>query len=93
MKFYNILLKYRLLVFKNLLLNKNFTLIRYDNKKMQSLFLNSNQKKIYNNLIKYFEELNQTAKKLDVEIELIVTHPYWVYSLNKKKNKLLLQRD
>ena len=27
--------KYRLVVFKNLLLNKNFTLIRYDNKKMQ----------------------------------------------------------
>ena len=85
--------KYRLIVFKNLLLNKNFTLIRYDNKKMQSLFLHSNQKKIYNNLFKYFEELNQTAEKLDVEIELIVTHPYWVYSINKKKNKLLLQRD
>ena len=52
---------------------------------MQSLFLHSNQKKIYNNLLKYFEELNQTAEKLDVEIELIVTHPYWVYSINKKK--------
>jgi len=85
--------KYRLIVFKNLLLNKNFTLIRYDNKKMQSLFINSNQKKIYNNLLKYFEELNETAKKLDVEIDFIVTHPYWVYSINKKKNKLLLQED
>ena len=83
--------KYRLIIFKNFLLNKNFTLTRYDNKKMQSLFLNSNQEKIHNNLIKYFDELNKTAKKLDIEIDFIVTHPYWVYSINKEKNKLLLE--
>ena len=84
--------KYRLIIFKNLLFNKNFTLIRYDNKKMQSLFLNSNHKKIHNNLIKYFDELNKTAKKLDIEIDFLVTHPYWVYSINKKKNILLLDK-
>ena len=78
-------------MFKNILLNKNFTLSRYDNKKMQSLFLNSNQEKIYNNLIKYFDELNETAKKLDIKMDFIVTHPYWVYSINKEKNKLLLE--
>ena len=83
--------KYRLIMFKNILLNKNFTLSRYDNKKMQSLFLNSNQEKIYNNLIKYFDELNETAKKLDIKMDFIVTHPYWVYSINKEKNKLLLE--
>ena len=59
---------------------------------MQSLFLNSNQEKIHNNLIKYFDELNKTAKKLDIEIDFIVTHPYWVYSVNKEKNKLLLEK-
>ena len=59
---------------------------------MQSLFLNSNQEKIHNNLIKYFDELNKTAKKLDIEIDFIVTHPYWVYSINKEKNKLLLEK-
>ena len=84
--------KYRLIIFKNFLLNKNFTLTRYNNKKMQSLFLNSNQEKIHNNLIKYFDELNKTAKKLDIEIDFIVTHPYWVYSINKEKNKLLLEK-
>ena len=40
--------KYRLIVFKNLLLNKNFTLSRYDNKKMQQIFLKSDQDEFYN---------------------------------------------
>ena len=85
--------KYRLIVFKNLLLNKNFTISRYDNEKMQNLFLNSDQDKFYKNLTKYFDELNNTAKKLNVEIDFIVTHPYWVYSIDKKNNKLLLNKE
>ena len=84
--------KYRLIIFKNLLFNKNFTLSRYDNKKMQNLFLNSDQDKLYNNLVRYFDELDDTANKLDVEIDFIVTHPYWVYSVDKKNNKLLLKK-
>jgi hypothetical protein len=84
--------KYRLIIFKNLLLKKNFTLTRYDNKKMQNLFLNTDQDKLYNNLIEYFDELNKTANKLDIEIDFIVTHPYWVYYIDKKNNKLLLDK-
>ena len=84
--------KYRVIIFKNLLLNKNFTLSRYDNKKMQNLFLNSDQNKLYNKLVQYFGELDDTANKLDVEIDFIVTHPYWVYSIDKKNNKLLLEK-
>ena len=84
--------KYRLIVFKNLLFNKNFTLIRYDNKKMQNLFLNLDKDDLQNNLIKYFDELNNTAEKLGIEIDFLVTHPYWVYSINKKDNKLLLDK-
>ena len=85
--------KYRLIVFKNLLLNKNFTISRYDNEKMQNLFLNSDQDKLYKNLTKYFNELNKTANKLNIEIDFIVTHPYWVYSIDKKNNKLLLNKE
>ena len=85
--------KYRLIVFKNLLLNKNFTISRYDNEKMQNLFLNSDQNKLYKNLTKYFNELNETANKLDIEIDFVVTHPYWVYSIDKKNNKLLLNKE
>jgi len=85
--------KYRWIVFKNLLLNKNFTISKYDNEKMQNLFLNSEQYKLYKNLTKYFNELNETANKLDIEIDFIVTHPYWVYSIDKKNNKLLLNKE
>jgi len=85
--------KYRLIVFKNLLFNKNFTLSRFDNKKMQKLFLNSDQDVLQNKLIKYFDELNNTANKLDLEIDFIVTHPYWVYSIDKKNNKLSLNKE
>ena len=84
--------KYRLIIFKNLLLNKNFTLSKYDNKKMQNLFLNLDQDMLFNKLVRYFDELDDTANKLDVEIDFIVTHPYWVYSVDKKNNKLLLKK-
>ena len=50
------------------------------------------QDKLYNNLVRYFDELDDTANKLDVEIDFIVTHPYWVYSVDKKNNKLLLKK-
>ena len=82
--------KYKLLIIKNLLLNKNFTIIRYDNAKMQNLFLNLNKKDLYKNLTKYFGELDRTANQLNLKIEFIITHPYWVYSIDKKNNKLLL---
>ena len=85
-------IKYKLIIFKNLLVNKNFTLSRYDNKKMQNLFLNSNQDELYKNLNKYFDELNKVANKLDIEIDFIVTNPYWVYSIDRKNNKLLLDK-
>ena len=85
--------KYKLIIFKNLLFNKNFTISRYDNEKMQNLFLNSDQDKLYKNLIKYFDELNNTANNLEVEIDFIVTHPYWVYSIDKKNSKLLLDKE
>jgi hypothetical protein len=85
--------KYKLIIFKNLLFNKNFTLSRYDNKKMQNVFLNSDQDELYKNLNKYFDELNKIANRLDIEIDFIVTHPYWVYSIDKKNNKLLLDKE
>jgi hypothetical protein len=59
---------------------------------MQKLFLNSDQDVLLNKLIKYFDELNDTANKLDLEIDFIITHPYWVYSIDKKNNKLSLNK-
>ncbi len=83
-------LKYKFIIFKNILLRKNFTMSRHNNKKMQNLFLNSDYDQFYLNLNKYFNELKMTAKKNGLKIEFIITHPYWVYSIDKKNNKLLL---
>ena len=85
--------KYRLIVLKNLLLNKNFTLIRYDNKRMQKIFFSSNKKILKDNLIKYFKILNKIANNLNLEIDFIITHPYWIYSVDKKNKKLLLNNE
>ena len=60
---------------------------------MQKLFLNSSQDILHKNLTQYFKELIWTANKLDLEIDFIITHPYWVYSLDKKNNKLLLNKE
>ena len=59
---------------------------------MKNVFLNSDQDELYKNLNKYFGELNKIANKLDIEIDFIVTHPYWVYSIDKKNSKLLLDK-
>ena len=84
--------KYKLLIIKNLLLNKNFTIIRYDNTRMQNLFIDTEKNDLYKNLIEYFGELDKTANQLNLKIEFIITHPYWVYSIDKKKNKLFLNK-
>jgi len=83
--------KYRLIIFKNFLFNKNFTLKKYNNQKMQNLFLSSNQDEIYENLSKYFYELDQFANTNNLQIDFIVTHPYWLYSRSKKNNNLVLE--
>ena len=85
--------KYRLIIFKNLLFSKNFTIKKYNNKKMQNLFLNSNQDEVYNNLFNYFNELDKLANKNNLEVDFIVTHPYWLYSIDKKKDDLLLEEN
>ena len=85
-------LKYNWIIFKNLLSNRNFTLKKYNNHKMQNLF-NNNKDEIYNLLVEYFNQLNKTASSLDIEIDLIITKPYWIYSKNKKRNKFLLENE
>ena len=38
------------------------------------------------------DKLNKTVNSLDIDVDFIVTHPYWVYSVNKKDDKLLLDK-
>ena len=35
----------------------------------------------------------EKEKKLNLEIDFVVTHPYWVYSIEKKNDKLLFDKE
>ena len=84
-------LKYKFIIFKNFLFNKNFTLARNNNEEMQRLFINSNKEKIINQLKIYYKNLDQVAKKYNLNIEYIITHPYWLYDKNND-GKLFLNQ-
>ena len=60
--------KYNFIIFKNFLINKNFTLATYNNKKMQNFFLNSDHNELNKNLVNYFNELNIFADDNNLEI-------------------------
>jgi hypothetical protein len=84
-------IKYDWIILKNLLFNKNFTLIRYDNDKMQNLFLNSNEKKLIKQIKNYLNLLSQIKKKNNYRITFLIIKPYWVYSKKLNKNIFLLE--
>ena len=81
-------LKYKWIIFKNILFRKHFTLTRYNNKKMKNIFINTNKNKIYNDTKNYIVQLDEVAKKLNIKIDFIITQPYWIYSKTKKKLKI-----
>ena len=75
--------KYRLIILKSLITNKFFTISRKNKKKMQALFENKNTIELEKNLNIYFENLNEIIKKLDIEVDYILTMPYWIYEQDK----------
>ena len=85
--------KYRIILFKNFLLNKNFEISRFNNKEMQNMFINSNHTELSNNLKIYLKKLIIIAKKFNIKVDLIFTEPYWIYSKNKEKNELQLNEE
>ena len=40
----------------------------------------------------YAVKIVEALSEANWEIDFIVTHPYWVYSVDKKNNKLLLNK-
>ncbi len=76
--------KYKLIIFKSLITNKFFTISRKNQKKMQILFENKNTAELEKNLNIYFENLNEIINKFNIEIDYILTMPYWIY--NKDEN-------
>ena len=84
-------IKYNWIILKNLFLNKNFTLVRYDNDKMQNLFLNSSEKELKKHIKNYLNQLSQIKKKNNYKITFLIVKPYWVYSKGLNKNIFILE--
>ncbi len=84
-------IKYDWIILKNLLFNKKFTLVRYDNDKMQNLFLNSNEKELKMQIKNYLNLLSQIKKKNNYRVTFLIIKPYWVYSKRLNKNIFLLE--
>ena len=85
--------KYRLIILKSLITNKFFTISRKNQKKMQILFENKNTKELEKNLNIYFENLNEIINKLDIEVDYILTMPYWIYEQDKNNKSFFINSN
>ncbi len=85
--------KYRLIILKSLITNKFFTISRKNQKKMQILFENKNTKELEKNLNIYFENLNEIIDKLDIEVDYILTMPYWIYEQDENNKSFFINSN
>ena len=85
--------KYRLIILKSLITNKYFTISRNNQKKMQNLFEDKNTEQLEKNLNIYFENLNEIINKLDIEVDYILTMPYWIYEKDKNKKNFFINAN
>ena len=85
--------KYRFIILKSLITNKFFTISRKNQKKMQILFENKNFKELEKNLNIYFENLNEIINKLDIEVDYILTMPYWIYEQDKNNKNYFINSN
>ena len=85
--------KYRLIILKSLITNKFFTISRKNQKKMQNFFLDKNTEELKKNLDIYFENLNEIINKLDIEVDYILTMPYWIYEKDKNNKNFFVNSN
>ena len=77
--------KYKIIITKNLLSNKFFTVSRKNDNEMRKLFLSRNDEEIKKNLSLYLSELEKIRKNYNIDYEFILTLPYWLYKEEKNK--------
>ncbi len=77
--------KYKILITKNLLSNKYFTVARKNEKEMRELFMTRNVQILKNNIELYLLKLKEISKELSLEINYILIMPYWIYEVQNKK--------
>ena len=60
---------------------------------MQNLFLDKNTEEFKKNLDIYFENLNEIIDKLDIEVDYILTMPYWIYEKDKNNKNFFVNSN
>ena len=85
--------KYRFIILKSLITNKFFTVSRKNKKKMQNLFEDKNTEELEKNLNIYFENLNEIINNLNIEVDYILTMPYWIYEKDKNKKNFFINAN
>ena len=76
--------KYRLIILKSLITNKFFTISR-KNQNDARIISKYWYKRFWKNFKIYLKILNEIIKNYDLEVEFILTMPYWIYELDKKQ--------
>ena len=85
--------KYRFNILKNLITNKFFTISRKNQKDMQKLFEQKKITDLKKNLNLYFDNLFEIKNKLNLDIDFIITMPYWIYDEDKKLEKFKINNN
>ena len=60
---------------------------------MQNLFLDKNTEELEKNINIYFENLNEIINKLDIEVDYILTMPYWIYEKDKNSKNFFVNSN
>ena len=85
--------KYRFIILKSLITNKFFTVSRKNKKKMQNLFEDKNTEELEKNLNIYFENLNEIINNLNIEVDYILTMPYWIYEQDENNKSFYINTN
>ena len=85
--------KYRFIILKSLITNKFFTVSRKNKKKMQNLFEDKNTEELEKNLNIYFENLNEIINNLNIEVDYILTMPYWIYEQDENSKSFYINTN
>ena len=60
---------------------------------MQNLFEDKNTEELEKNLNIYFENLNEIINKLDIEVDYILTMPYWIYEQDENNKNFYINTN
>ena len=77
--------KYKIIIAKSLLENKYFTVARKNENQMQELFMSRDVENLKKYLALYLLKLDKIIDKMNIEIDYVLTMPYWIYENTDNK--------